>query len=66
MARKSCTSSPDMFSSFLASSPKNAVRDRLLGLVDWGRLRARRRSGTCLGATPERPHQRRGVHPHAH
>lgn len=41
MARKSCTSSPDMFSSFLASPPKNEVLDRLLGLVDWGRLRAR-------------------------
>ena len=66
MARKSCLLSPDMLSGFLASPPKIEVLDRLVGLVDWGRLRARRRSGTCLGATPERPHQRRGVHPHAH
>jgi hypothetical protein len=41
VARKWCMSSPDMFSSFLASAPKNEVLDRLLGLVDWGRLRAR-------------------------
>jgi hypothetical protein len=54
---KSCLSSPDMFLSFLASATKNEEVDRLLGLVDWGRLRARRRSGARLGATPERPHQ---------
>jgi hypothetical protein len=30
-----------MFSGFLASAPGTEVLDRLLGLVDWGRLRAR-------------------------
>jgi hypothetical protein len=48
MARKPCTSSPDMFSGFLASAPKNAVLDRLLGLVDQGRLRGWL-DGLCRG-----------------
>jgi IS5 family transposase len=39
MARKSCTSSPDFFSSFLAAPPKSEVLERLATLIDWERLR---------------------------
>ena len=39
MARKSCTSSPDLFTSFLAAPPKSEVLERLGTLIDWERLR---------------------------
>ena len=39
MARKSCTSSPDLFTSFLAAPPKSEVLEQLAGLVDWEGLR---------------------------
>jgi IS5 family transposase len=39
MARKSCTSSPDLLSSFLASPPKSEVLEQLATLVDWAELR---------------------------
>lgn len=40
MAFKSCTSSPGLFDSFLASPPKNEVLRQLRTLIDWGALRA--------------------------
>jgi len=39
MSRKSCTSSPDLFTSFLAAPPKNEVLERLVTLVNWEQLR---------------------------
>ena len=39
MARKSCTSSPDLFTSFLAAPPKSEVLERLATLIDWEQLR---------------------------
>jgi hypothetical protein len=40
MARKSCTSSPDLFTSFLAAPPKSEVLERPATLIDWERLRS--------------------------
>lgn len=39
MSMKSCTSSPELFSSYLAAPPKNEVLQRLNQLIDWSRLR---------------------------
>jgi IS5 family transposase len=39
MAFQSCTSTPDLFDSFLASPPKNKVLRQLKTLIDWGALR---------------------------
>jgi len=39
MAFRSCTSTPDMFDSFLASPPKNQTLRQLKGLINWGALR---------------------------
>jgi len=39
MAFKSCTSTPDMFDSFLATPPRNEVLKDLARLVDWAALR---------------------------
>lgn len=40
MSLRSCTSSPDLFDSFLAAPPKNEVLDRISGLLDWAALGA--------------------------
>ena len=37
MAFQSCTSTPNLFDSFLASQPINEVLRRLKTLIDWGR-----------------------------
>jgi hypothetical protein len=50
VARKSCTSSPDMFSSFLTSPPENERLDRLLGFGGLGSSAgapSERRAGGC-------------------
>jgi IS5 family transposase len=39
MTLRSCTSTPDLFDSFLAAPPKNEVLDRIGGLLDWDALR---------------------------
>ena len=39
MGFKSCTSSPDMFSSFLAAPPKNEVLLTIATLIKWDKLR---------------------------
>lgn len=39
MAYKSCTSTPDMFDSFLAAAPRNEILRELRTLLDWDALR---------------------------
>lgn len=39
MSMKSCTSSPELFSSYLAAPPKNEVLEGIGKLIDWSRLR---------------------------
>jgi IS5 family transposase len=55
MARKSCTSSPDLFTSFLAAPPKSEVLERLATLIDWERLRGSLERAYKLGGAGREP-----------
>lgn len=55
MARKSCTSSPDLFTSVLAAPPKSEVLEQLAGLVDWEGLRGVLEGAYKLGGPGREP-----------